>query len=192
MNTKQNYSFSVHPALQQLQINDLYSKSNAMQERIASLESLYIRKNRLNIFIKSNSSDLISADLMSADLDSELDWYNDEFDLMIANFKKQISTLYDVETISEQIQLLSPVFQIAKSLLMIVKKEKNAWRRRSVMLLYSVMKQHCDNDVFSTLQIDRLIEFTNLLSDRNTTEVQYDNFDKIFFDIGMDAMPSWE
>lgn len=100
--------------------------------------------------------------------------------------------LKEVENKNHQIQIVGDLVDEIKEMLKVVPKQKNNYRRQTLLMFHETLKQHYTKDIFSETQVKVLVEVARVCNHSFVTKEQYFKMDDLLCDCDLDMMPEME
>lgn len=103
-----------------------------------------------------------------------------------------VSELKEVEDKKLQIQIVGELVDEIKEMLKEIPKQKNNYRRQTLLMFHESLKQNYAKQLFDETQMKALTEVARMCHNTVVTRAQYLEMDDILCDCGLDMMPEME
>lgn len=103
-----------------------------------------------------------------------------------------VSELAEVEDKKFQVQIVGELVDEIRGMLKEIPKQKNNYRRKTLLMFHEALKQNYVKNLFSETQIRALAEVARVCNQTFVTKEQYFEMDNILCECDLDMMPDLE
>ncbi|GEM_PF-6010841 len=100
--------------------------------------------------------------------------------------------LNEVDDKKLQVQIVGELVDEIKEMLKDIPKQKNNYRRQTLLMFHEALKQNYTKELFSEIQVKALVEISRVCNEKFVTKEQYLRMDDVLCDCNLDMMPDLE
>lgn len=185
---RKNYTYSYENVMMSL----LYRKDMQQDERLEGLESGLEHLRKLissDEFITNDNQFLTKRQNTRFD-----DYVNHKVENEPAESRLEmiVQELNGVDDKKLQVQIVGELVDEIRGVLEDIPKQKNNYRRQTLLMLHEVLKQNYTRNIFCERQVKVLLEAARVCGKTFVSREQYLRMDDIFCDCDLDMMPDLE
>ncbi len=171
----------------------LYEKQKDHEQRLTDVEREIMNLSEKLI----HSNDRITNDdqFLSNEQNARLDDYvNRRMEDKRAGHRLEniVLKLMDVDDKTLQVQIVGEMVEEIKGMLKDMPKQKNNYRRKTLLMLHEALKQNYTKKLFTETQVKALTEVARVCNRTFVTKDQYYKTDDVLCECGLDMMPNLE
>lgn len=171
----------------------MHEKINDHEKRVTDVESeiknLHEELSHLNNHMTNDNQFLTTKQNARYD-----DYFNSKIEDRHAERRLEnvVLELKEVESRNHQIQIVGDLVDEIKEMLKAAPKQKNNYKRQTLLMFHEALKQHYTKNIFSETQVKALVEVARVCNHSFVTKEQYFKMDDILCECDLDMMPDLE
>lgn len=139
-----------------------------------------------------NMNQQIKNDLLKSSMFWNIEPKENKLESKSGLLKQVVEELIENDDIHFQVQCAAKIVGEVRSLLKVIPKEKDNYKRQLLLLLHEAIKRNYSKGLFTAEQIAVIIRMVKKCEDRYISKQQYYQYDKELYNCGIEVFPAWE